>query len=299
MSTREIRLGIAAVLLSTAGAVAAPQAPEAPASAESAVAAGVRQVEEGDFEAAVATLEAANARLRGDPRRVRLLVQADIQLAVAHVALDQTPAAVQAFTEALTLDPQLRLPTDRFSPKVLRAFETARAQTTARTASPGHSSSGRKTALIAGIGVAGAATAVVLATRGSALPVFSGARFGTPVIECPNGSDNLQLPFTILVEAANASGTLVPISSVSSVVTIANGTETSEIGFASNKPTTAVPSSLPAKQTVTVQVTSFLLCGNGPGDAPRFNDWTGRVTFTTPVGIFMIDVADHMRVNIP
>jgi actin-related protein len=86
---------------------------------------------------------------------------------------------------------------------------------------------------------------------------------------------------------------------VSSVVTIANGTETSEIGFASNKPTTAVPSSLPAKQTVTVQVTSFLLCGNGPGDAPRFNDWTGRVTFTTPVGIFMIDVADHMRVNIP
>ena len=46
------------------------------ATAESGVATGARQVEEGDFEAAVATLEAAIPRLRGDPARVRLLVQA-------------------------------------------------------------------------------------------------------------------------------------------------------------------------------------------------------------------------------
>ncbi|HEV7503165.1 MAG TPA: hypothetical protein VGQ33_24270, partial [Vicinamibacteria bacterium] len=267
--------------------------------AESAVAAGVRQVEEGDFEAAVPTLEAATARLRGDPKRLRLLVQADIQLAVAHVALDHPAPAAQAFTEALTLDPHLRLPPDRFSPKVLRAFETARAQVTSRAGGSPHSSSGRRAALLVGGGAA-AVTAAVLATRhGSSLPVFSGARFDTPVLECPNGSDNLQLPFRILVEAANPSGDLLPITSVSTVVTIAAGTITSEFGFASNKPSTAVPASLPAKQNVTIQVTSFLLCGNGDGDAPRFNDWTGRVTFTTPTGVFMIDVADHMRVNIP
>src|SRR4029079_13638163 len=73
------------------------------ATAESGVAAGARQVEEGDFEGAAAPLDAAFLRLRGDPARVRLLVQADIHLAVAHTALDHTTQAVQAFSEALTL----------------------------------------------------------------------------------------------------------------------------------------------------------------------------------------------------
>src|SRR5206468_10820864 len=140
----------------------------------------------------------------------------------------------------------------------------------ARTRPPARSSSGGKRPLLVGGGAALAAAAILAARGGgSALPVFSGARFGTPVRECPNGSDNLQLPFTILVEAANSSGDPVAITSVSTVVTIANGTDTSELGFASHQPSAAVPSSLPAKQTTTVQVTSFLLCGNGPGDAPR------------------------------
>jgi hypothetical protein len=293
---------LAGALLAVVSALApqATAAPETPATVESAVAAGVRQVEDGDFEAAVPTLESAIARLRGDPARVRLLVQADIQLAVAHVALGDTPAAVQAFTEALTVDPRLRLPAERFSPKVLRAFETARAQRLARTDTGAHRSSGGRTALLVGGGVAVAATAAVLATRGgSKTPAFSGARFGTPVLDCPNGSDNVPLPFTILIEAANPSGDLVPITFVSSVVTIVAGTDASEHGFASNKATTVVPQSLPAKQTVTLQVTSFLLCGNGPGDEGRFNEWSGSVTLTTPVGVFMIDAADHMRVNIP
>ena len=279
---------------------AATPAPETPATVESAVAAGVHQVEEGDFEAAVPTLESATARLRGDPARVRLLVQADIQLAVAHVALGATPAAVQDFTEALTLDPRLRLPAERFSPKVLRVFETARAQTRARTDTGGHASKGGRTALLVGGGAAAAATAVVLATRGgSKTPVFSGARFGTPVLVCPNDSDNVPLPFTILIEAANPSGELLPLTSVSTVVTIAAGTDSSELGFASNQASTVVPPSLPAKQTVTLQVTSFLLCGNGPGDEGRFNEWSGHVTFATPAGVFMVDAADRMRVNIP
>jgi hypothetical protein len=264
------------------------------------VAAGARQVEEGDFEGAIVTLEAAAARLRGDPQGVRLLVQADIQLGVAHVALDHTAQAVQAFAEALTLDPNLRLYADRFSPKVLRVFETAREQSARQKASPSRRSSGR-TALLVGGGVAVAAGAVAIAARGGggAEPTFSGARFGTPVRLCENGSFNVPLPFIILVEAANPTGQQMTITSATSVVTIVDATISSERGFASSRETLVTPSAIPAKQSATLQVQSSLLCGNGPEDQPRFNEWSGRVTLITSAGVFMFDVADRMRVNIP
>ncbi len=284
---------LALSLAAPAGATAAQNPPEAD------VATGVRQVQEGDFEAAVATLEAAIPRLRGDPQRVRLLVQADIQLGVAHVALDHTAEAVRAFAEALTLDPRLRLTAERFSPKVLRAFETARAQTQgARETGRGRSS--RKRALIMGGAAAVvAAGAAVAATRGAATPTFASARFGTPVLVCPNGSENVALPFEILVEAANSAGDAVAIRSVTSTVRIVNGSVPSEFGFASTRPSTVLPSSIPAKQDVTLRVESTLLCGNGFGDPARFNEWSGRVTFETSAGVFMVDVVDRMIVNIP
>jgi len=290
------------VLIVACGALpAGATAQETAASAESGIATGVRQVEEGDFEGAVTTLEAAIARLRGDPQRVRLLVQADIQLAVAHTALDHTAQAVQAFVEAITLDPNLRLPPDRFSPKVLRALETAREQAARRIDGPG----GRKkrhTGLIVGAAALAAAgtVAVVTATGGTKLPTFSGARFGTPAVTCENGSDKVHLPFTMLVEAANPSNDPVPITSATTVIRIeASPAFAGEVGFQSSELTTVVPASIPAKQSVTLQLSSFLICGNGEGDPGRFNEWSGRVTFTTPVGVFMIDAADRMRVNLP
>jgi hypothetical protein len=272
------------------------------ATPESGVATGVRQVEQGDYAGAVKSLESAIARLRGDPARMRLLVQADIQLAVAYVALDHTAQAVQAFSEVLTLDPDLRLDEDRFSPKVLGALQTAREQAARRSGTPERkSSSGRKAAIIGGAAVV-AAGATVLAVRGGgdSLPTFSGARFGTPAVTCENGSNNVPLPFRILVEASNPSGDLVAITSVSSVITIqASPSFPGEVGFASSQVSTAIPSSVPAKQNVTVEVTSFLICGNGEGDPGRFNEWSGRVTFTTPLGVFGVDVGDRMRVNLP
>jgi hypothetical protein len=297
-----MRGAVSWVLILACGALpAGATAQETAASAESGIATGVRQVEEGDFEGAVTTLEAAIARLRGDPQRVRLLVQADIQLAVAHVALDRTPQAVQAFTEALTLDPNLRLPPDRFSPKVLSAFETARDQSAHRTAGPRKASSGRKAAIVGGsIAVAGTAAVLALRSGGTGAPTFSGARFGTPARDCPNGSENVHLPFTILVEASNPSGDPVPINSVTTVITIeVSPAFPGEIGFPSSQPSTVVPSSVPAKQNVTLEISSFLICGNGEGDPGRFNEWSGRVTLTTPAGVVMLAVADRMRVSLP
>ncbi|HEY8150105.1 MAG TPA: hypothetical protein VIK51_14455 [Vicinamibacteria bacterium] len=297
-----MRRGVAWALILACTAAPAPlAAQETTPTAESGVATGARQVEEGDFEAAVATLEAAIPRLRGDPARVPLLVQADIQLAVAHTALDHTAQAVQAFSEALTLAPNLRLDPQRFSPKVLRALEAAREQSSQRTGGPVRKSSlGRKAAIMWGaVAVAGTAAAVAL-RRGDAAPTFSGARFGTPAVTCENGSDNVHLPFIILVEAANPSSDPLPITSATTVIRIeASPAFAGEIGFQSSQETTVVPSSIPAKQNVTLQLSSFLFCGNGAGDPGRFNEWSGRVTFTTPVGVFMIDAADRMRVNLP
>jgi hypothetical protein len=292
------------LVMAAALAAAAPgaaQEPSPPAAApEVAIGIGVSQIEHGDFEGAVKTLEPAIARLRGDPARVRLLVQADIQLAVAQVALDQEAGAVQAFSEALSLSPDLRLPAEQYSPKVLRAFEAAREQRARRTGTAAARRSPHKTGLlIGGAVVLGGGAAAIVATRGSSGPTFSGARFATPVLECPNGSDNVHLPFAILVEASNPSGTPVPITSASTVVEIVNGTVASEFGFKSNLPTTVVPASLPSKQAVTLRLDSYLICGNGFGDPPRFNEWSGRLTLTTAAGVFMLDVADHMSVNIP
>jgi hypothetical protein len=280
-------------------ALASPQETSTP---ESGIAKGVRQVEEGDFEAAVATLESAIPHLRGDPARVRLLIQADIQLAVAHTALDHTAQAVQAFSEVLTLDPSLRLDPQRFSPKVRLALETAREQATRRTAGPvPKSSSGRKAAIVGGVAVVAAAATVVAVRGGDSLPTFSGARFGTPALDCPNGSDNVHLPFRILVEVSNPSGEPVSITSVTAVIRIeASPSFPGEVGFASSQDNPhAIPSLIPAKQNATVEVTSFLICGNGEGDPGRFNEWSGNVTFTTPMGVFMVATADRMRVNLP
>ena len=110
----------------------------------------------------------------------------------------------------------------------------------------------------------------------------------------------MHLPFRILVEASNPSGDPVALTAVSSVITIqASPSFPGEVGFASSQLSTAIPSSIPAKQNVTVEVTSFLICGNGEGDIGRFNEWSGRVTFTTALGVFGVDVSDRMRVNLP
>ena len=62
-------------------------------------------------------------------------------------------------------------------------------------------------------------------------------------------------------------GDPVPITSVTTVVTIeVSPSFPGEIGFASSQPSTVVPSSIPAKQSVTLQISSFLICGNGEGD---------------------------------
>jgi hypothetical protein len=268
--------------------------PTAASAEDPDLALGLRQVAEGDFESAIPTLQAVAQRLEGDRARAGERARALLHLGVAQVALDRVDDARLSFQAALVADPLLQATTADFSPKVVRVFQSARAEVKARTAAP----KSRRTAwALGGAGVAAAGTAVLL-TRddGGDGVTFANARFGTPVIVCPDGSNNLPLPFTILVDADSASGTMV--SSVTATAIIVASAQPAEIGFATSQPARVVPSRIASGHS-TIAIETTLTCGNGAGDAPRFNEWTGRVTLTTPTGTATLTTVDLMRVNVP
>jgi hypothetical protein len=257
---------------------------------------GLRQMREGDFEGAVTTLESVARRLSGTPERSRELVQAYLNLGVAYVALDQPETARSRFQEALTRDRSLKLSPAENSPKVLAVFEEARQE--ARQARGGRS--GSRAPLIA-LGVGAVAAGVVLATRGGSdagTVALSGARFGTPVVTCPDDSINLEVPVAMLVEAQAADSSL-SIESATATLIIRTSADPGEVGFASNRLTTVAPTLVGSKAHATLRVDTTLLCNNGPGDPGRFNEWSGRITFTTSAGVFTVETADRLRVNIP
>src|SRR5687768_1128222 len=111
-----MRIAVAMALTLVLGAP--PASTQAPSGAEAEITRGIQQVKEGDFEGAVTTLDAAVRQIKDDPARRGLLLQAYLQLGVAHIALDHPEPAAAAFREALKLQPNLRLRTDRFAPKV-------------------------------------------------------------------------------------------------------------------------------------------------------------------------------------
>ena len=98
-----------------------------PASAvDQDLATGIRQVDEGDFDAAVVTLEGVVKRLVGDKTRSKELGRAYLYLAIAHLQLSQEAAAKTKFREAWKNDQALKLSPREFAPKIIQAFEQAK-----------------------------------------------------------------------------------------------------------------------------------------------------------------------------
>ena len=287
------------------GPAAAPAAP----TQDPGLTAGIRQVNEGDFEGAVVTLGPVADRMSATGAHDA--AQACLYLGIAHLALDQVDAARARFREALGHEPSLRLSPDRFSPKVIAAFEearrereaAARATKPAEAAAPGKKGGrGKRTVLIAG-GAVAAGVGIALAASGGSAPAvgevsFVGARFGTPVLECPNGTAGTPLAVAIDLSAENGTGGDVTIGAVSAVLIIVSSPGVpGEVGFASNAPAIVSPATLrPGATALRVQTT--LTCANGEGDASRFNEWKGRVTLTAGAAQ-TVETADTMRVNLP
>jgi hypothetical protein len=281
-------------LLAPLALIAAPPEPD--------LATGIRQVEEGDFEGAVATLQAVTKKLAGQPARRQELAQAHLYLGIAQVALDQREPAKAAFKAALAQNKDLRLSPERFSPKVIGVFEEAR-QEAEKAAAAAPAKGGNKTLLWVGLGGAAAGAAVIAAAGGGdgegAVTVLN-ARFTTPVIVCPNGSVNVELPFSVLVDVNNPSSQSLAVDVVNTIAVITASPDfPSEVGFSSQRPSAVVPSGVAAGAGATLRVTSTLLCGNSGGDAARSNTWLARLSFTTSAGVFNIETTDRMRVDLP
>jgi hypothetical protein len=289
-------------------------APASPQGTDPELVLGLRQVSEGDFEAAVVTLDAAAHRLAASGQSKGDLLQAYLSLGTAFVALDQRSAARDRFRLALALDPRVTLGPDRYSPKVIGVFEEARREAEAEakraaTAVPPEKSAkggGPSKTILAVLGAAAAVGGgIALATRGQDpvppdVPVrFTGARFGTPVIGCEDGAINTPLSLNILVDALGGT-TATAVGTVTAVLIVRESPAfPGEVGFATNSLATVSPQAVPARSGATLRVDTTLLCNNGAGDEARFNTWSALLTLATSAGNFTIETADRMRVNIP
>ncbi len=85
---------------------------------------GISQFRDGDFDAAVFTLDTAVRKLQEESRRTVDLSRAYAYLGATYVALAHEDAAKGKFREALRLDPELRLDPGEFSPAVIKVFDT-------------------------------------------------------------------------------------------------------------------------------------------------------------------------------
>ncbi len=282
-----------------------PSSPALPQSADPALTTGVRQVDEGDFEGAILTLQPLVERLPspGGPDAAR----ACLYLGIAQLALDRRDAARLRFRQALENQPSLRLSPDHFSPKVIAAFEAARRERDAARRGAGASSSkgshkGR-TLLIAGAAAVAGGGIALLATRSDSVSVgsvrFTSARFAPAAVDCPDGSVGVPMPVGIDVEATNEDDQQATITSVlSTLIITASSALPEEVGTEKTAATTVTPSSF-GRGTTTLHVRTTLGCWNDPDGAARYNVWMGRVTLATASGAATVETIDRLRVNIP
>ena len=128
---------------------------------------GIRAAREGDFEAAVLTLDAAARRLSTEPHRAAELVEAYLYLGVAYVGLGQEGLARAKFREALARDPKLDPSPQEFSRRVLRVFDEARREVASGKAieRQARRGMGKTPWVLLGAGAAGAAAATALFTK--------------------------------------------------------------------------------------------------------------------------------------
>jgi hypothetical protein len=138
---------------------------------------GIKQVDEGDYDAAIFTLDSAARRLAADPGKGRDLSQAYLYLGIAYFGKGHEAAAKAKFREAVAQIKDLTLSPEKFPPKVINLFEAAKEEQgkagsapassadTKAAAAPPKKGGGGKGLLIGGLVVA-AGAGVALAAKG-------------------------------------------------------------------------------------------------------------------------------------
>ena len=177
------------------------------ASGDPEVAKGIQQVEQGDYDAAIFTLDGAVRRLAADPKRNQELSEAYLHLGIAFLGKGHEAAAKAKFREAVKQIKDLTLSPDKFAPRVIDLVEAAKAEAArpaearpAAAAAPAKKGGSRKVLLIAGLGVVAAVgAAVALAggggdNGGSANPPATTPPATTPASACASRTGVLVQP---------------------------------------------------------------------------------------------------------
>jgi sulfatase modifying factor 1 len=89
---------------------------------------GIIQSREGDFEAALGTLNGVALRLAGQPGRANDLARTYLYLAVTYVGLGREPLAKASLQAALRTDPNVAITTREFPPRIYAFFMAARSE---------------------------------------------------------------------------------------------------------------------------------------------------------------------------
>jgi len=140
---------------------------------------GIAQVENGDYDQAIFTLDTACRRLAADPEKKGDLSQAYLYLGIAYFGKGHEAAAKAKFREAVLQVRGLSLSAEQYPPKVIDLFEAARAEVTTATpaapteaaepeasAEPAETKKGGSKMPLILIGVGGAAAAGVALAAG-------------------------------------------------------------------------------------------------------------------------------------
>lgn len=162
MKARAIPVRSLVVLASLSLVSATPQE-----DADRALVEGIQRVRDGDFEAAVLTLDAAARALTPLQNRSKDAAQASLHLGIAYLHLGQQTLALSRFQQALHLDPDLRVSATGFPAKVVRAFEAARkALAEKRTLEKqARRTRGKGALIVAGVGAVAAGGVALAITR--------------------------------------------------------------------------------------------------------------------------------------
>jgi hypothetical protein len=148
-------------------AIAAPAAAATPAATrpDADVVKGIKQVEDGEYDSAIVTLDTAARRLQAAGNS-KDLAQAYLYLGIAFVGKGQETAARARFRDAIAQARDMDLSAAKFPPKVIELFEKAKEES--RGGKSGGSGGGSSKGLLIGGGVvaAGGVAALVLAGGG-------------------------------------------------------------------------------------------------------------------------------------
>jgi tetratricopeptide (TPR) repeat protein len=165
---------------------------------------GIKQVEDGDYDGAILTLDNAARRLASDPNKFRDLSQAYLYLGISYAGKGHEAAAKAKFREALGQTKDLSLSPEKFPPKVINLFEAAKQERTQAPAPAAAKKGGSHKGLFIGLGVAAAAGVGIAAAAGGkgtpSGPALKTDMFGPIALSI---EQYCQTPsFSIFVEAA-------------------------------------------------------------------------------------------------